>query len=92
MLYEVITIWLAEDFRSWDITKLLPDINVPALIIQGEDDQYGTLRQVETIVAGIGGKAQSAIIAACGHAPHHQKSNDTLKLMAEFILSMSVES
>jgi len=81
-------IWLEQDFRNWNIVELLPDISIPALIIQGEDDQYGSLRQVDTILAGIGEKAQSAIITACGHAPHHQKIADTLKLMADFILSL----
>ena len=39
--------WLDPAFRRWDITEELAYIRVPILIVQGEDDQYGTLRQIE---------------------------------------------
>src|SRR5690242_11002427 len=39
--------WLDPAFRSWDITEPLAYIRVPVLIVQGEDDQYGTPRQIE---------------------------------------------
>src|SRR5262249_24725661 len=40
--------WLHPDFEKWDITEVLGYIRVAVLIIQGENDQYGTLKQVET--------------------------------------------
>ena len=40
-------VWLKGDFRKWDLTEDLAYIRVPVLIIQGEDDQYGTVRQIE---------------------------------------------
>ena len=40
--------WLDPKFRDWDITEYLPHIRVPALLIQGEDDEYGTLDHIET--------------------------------------------
>ena len=40
--------WLQPDMRTWDITDALGYIRVPILIVQGEDDQFGTLKQVET--------------------------------------------
>jgi pimeloyl-ACP methyl ester carboxylesterase len=39
--------WLDPDFRQWDITEQLAYIRVPTLIVQGEDDQYGTVKQIE---------------------------------------------
>jgi pimeloyl-ACP methyl ester carboxylesterase len=39
--------WLDPEFRKWDITEPLAYIRVPILIVQGEDDQYGTQRQIE---------------------------------------------
>ena len=36
--------WLHPDFEKWDITEALGYIRVPILVVQGEDDQYGTLR------------------------------------------------
>ena len=39
--------WLDPEFRKWDITQELAYIRVPILIVQGEDDQYGTVKQIE---------------------------------------------
>ncbi len=40
-------IWLDPEFRSWNIEALLPSIRCPVLAIQGEDDEYGTMAQIE---------------------------------------------
>ena len=40
--------WLDPEFRKWDITEFLAYIRVPVLIVQGEDDQYGTAKQIES--------------------------------------------
>ena len=39
--------WLDPKFRAWDISDYLAYIRVPVAILQGADDQYGTIRQVE---------------------------------------------
>ena len=39
--------WLDPKFRDWDISSSLAYIRVPFQIVQGADDQYGTLRQIE---------------------------------------------
>src|SRR6266849_1113632 len=39
--------WLDPDFRNWDITEALGYIRVPILIVQGANDQYGTVKQIE---------------------------------------------
>src|ERR1700684_102785 len=36
--------WLDPDFRRWDISEYLAYIRVPVAMLQGDDDQYGTLR------------------------------------------------
>ena len=42
-------IWLSKKFVDWNITNLLPSITAPILVIQGKEDQYGTLKQVNLI-------------------------------------------
>ena len=39
--------WLDPKFRNWDISEYLAYIRVPVAILQGADDQYGTMRQIE---------------------------------------------
>ena len=78
-------IWLNPDFRDWNITKLLPSIDIPQLIIQGIDDQYGTLDQVKSIENLTKGPSKIFTPKNCGHAPHKEKQNETLIRVGEFI-------
>jgi pimeloyl-ACP methyl ester carboxylesterase len=78
-------IWLSAEFRDWNIEKYLPHITCPALVIQGEDDDYGSNAQVDAIVNQVSGSAQKLIIPDCGHRPHHQAREIVLKEMKRFI-------
>ena len=46
-------IWLAPEFRDWNIEEYLPRIACPVLAIQGEDDEYGTMEQMRRIGAQV---------------------------------------
>jgi pimeloyl-ACP methyl ester carboxylesterase len=63
-------VWLSEEFRGWNIEDSLPAITCPTLVIQGRDDEYGTLRQVDTIAAAVSGSIDTLLLEACGHSPH----------------------
>jgi pimeloyl-ACP methyl ester carboxylesterase len=78
-------IWLQPDFRAWNIEEYLPGIACPVLLIQGEDDQYGTLAQVEAIERQVAGPVRTVTLAACGHSPHVDQKEATLRAIAEFI-------
>lgn len=80
-------IWLHPDFRSWNIEACLPRITVPALLIQGEDDQYGTMAQIEALERQLGGPVETAVLARCAHSPHVDQTEGTLAAIAEFIES-----
>ena len=78
-------VWLHPDFRAWNIEEFLPKIEVPILILQGEDDEYGTWKQVEAIERGSGGPVEALAIPDCGHSPHREQPEVTLAAMAGFI-------
>jgi pimeloyl-ACP methyl ester carboxylesterase len=63
-------VWLSDEFRSWNIEEYLPRISCPILVIQGRDDEYGTLRQVEAIAAGVAGTVDTLMLDECRHSPH----------------------
>jgi pimeloyl-ACP methyl ester carboxylesterase len=71
-------IWLAPEFRSWNIEAYLAGVTCPALCVQGADDQYGTPAQLDAIRAGVGGPFEQVVLAACGHAPHLDRPEATL--------------
>ncbi len=77
--------WLAKWFRHWNIEYLLPSIEVPLLVIQGANDQYGTIDQVKTIAAKVSGDVQQEIIENCAHVPHAEAQEVVLELMSDFI-------
>jgi pimeloyl-ACP methyl ester carboxylesterase len=84
-------IWLDPAFRSWNIEEYLPKICCPVLLIQGEDDEYGTLQQLEAIRARIPA-AEILTLAQCGHTPHRDQTEATLERMAWFIASLNPAS
>lgn len=77
--------WLAPDFAQWNLEAYLPTITVPLLVIQGENDEYGTSAQVEAIARQAGTGAKVLFLPNCGHAPHREQEAMTLEAMTHFI-------
>ncbi|MFY9825811.1 MAG: alpha/beta hydrolase [Thermoanaerobaculia bacterium] len=78
-------VWLHPDFRAWNLEEYLPAIQIPILILQGIDDEYGTWKQVEAIERQAGGPVEAIGLAGCGHSPHREQPEQTLQAMAEFV-------
>lgn len=78
-------VWLRPAFRNWNIEDCLPQIECPALVIQGRDDEYGTLAQVESIARQVRGPVETLILDECGHAPHRDREDAVLAAMAGFV-------
>jgi pimeloyl-ACP methyl ester carboxylesterase len=66
-------IWLAPEFRDWNIEASLARVRAPILAIQGANDEYGTLAQIESIANRTAGPVDRLILAGCGHAPHRDR-------------------
>ena len=77
-------IWLDPRFRAWNIEDLLPRIVAPALLIQGLDDEYGTLEQLDRIEAALPETAR-AELPDCGHSPHRDQPEAVLAAVAAFV-------
>jgi pimeloyl-ACP methyl ester carboxylesterase len=77
--------WLDPAFRHWNITEALAYIRVPILVVQGAEDQYGTLRQVETAREECYCPVEVAVLPGARHSPHRDKPKETLEAVAGFI-------
>lgn len=77
-------IWLDPAFRSFDIRSECRNIEAPVLALQGVDDPYGTLRQVEDI-APTRGPLTTRVLQACGHSPQRDQPQLTTRYIAEFL-------
>ncbi|MGB0467016.1 MAG: alpha/beta fold hydrolase [Pontibacterium sp.] len=85
--------WLREScHQNMNFSAWLAAIHCPALILQGSDDQYGVPEQVEDICMGIGKNATARFLEGCGHVPHLEAPDQTLKVMAQFIEQADVTS
>lgn len=82
--------WLDPGFRGWNIEFFLPRITAPLLVLQGEDDEYGTEAQVAGIAQGVSGPVEIRLIPDCGHIPHVQARQKVLGYMKEFIRNLTV--
>jgi pimeloyl-ACP methyl ester carboxylesterase len=76
--------WLDQKFRDWDISEYLAYIRVPVVILQGADDQYGTIRQIEIAQQECYCPVDVTIIPGAGHSPHREAPETTLNAILEF--------
>jgi len=78
-------IWLHPDFRRWNIEEYLPRIACPILAIQGLDDQYGTMAQVDAVARQSGGPVEILALAKCRHSPQRDQPDATLEAITKFV-------
>ena len=80
-------IWLHPDFRAWNIEDSLPGIRCPILAIQGEDDEYGTMAQVEAIPRGAVASPSVEVLklADCRHSPHKDQPEAVIRGIVDFV-------
>ena len=74
--------WLDPAFRRWNIEAELPAIRCPVLAIQGHDDQYGTMEQLDRIAAGVRAPCRLLKLEACGHAPQRDQPEAVIAAIA----------
>lgn len=77
-------IWLDPAFLDWNIEALLPAIRAPALLIQGHDDQYGTMAQLDRIDAVIA-ETTRLELDRCGHSPHFDREDAVVDAICGFL-------
>jgi pimeloyl-ACP methyl ester carboxylesterase len=77
--------WLSAEFRTWNITNVLSNIACPILVIQGRDDEYGTMAQVSAIANAATGSVETLALSGCGHAPHVDQREAVLQASVAFL-------
>ncbi len=77
-------LWRSEPFRKWDISEELAYIRVPMLIVQGEEDGNGTVRQIEIAQEECYCPVDVALLPGVGHSPHREAAEATLGQIADF--------
>jgi pimeloyl-ACP methyl ester carboxylesterase len=79
-------VWTEHNFESWDIREeYLRRIRCPVLAIQGYDDEYGTMTQLDEIARHVAGPCELLKLESCGHTPFRDQPEKTLSAIAGFI-------
>lgn len=81
-------VWLSDAFHGWNIEDRLPRVRAPIVLIQGEDDQYGTRAQLASVEAHTAGPVDTHLLADCGHVPHRDQPDQVRLLTRQFIDSL----
>jgi pimeloyl-ACP methyl ester carboxylesterase len=82
-------VWLDPKFERWDIREdYLPKVRCPVLAIQGEDDEYGTMAQLDEIARRVAGPSELVKLERCGHSPFREQPQATLDAVSRFVRSL----
>lgn len=76
--------WLDPQFRDWDISDFLAYVRVPVQILQGAEDHYGTMKQIEIAEAECYCPVDVELIAGAAHSPHREAPDATLTAITDF--------
>jgi len=76
-------IWLHQPFLAWNIESELAAIRAPVLAIQGVDDEYGTMEQIQRIARRVPG-TELLQLARCGHSPHRDQPDAVIEAAVRF--------
>jgi pimeloyl-ACP methyl ester carboxylesterase len=67
-------VWLSPQFADWNIEAYAGRVIAPALAVQGLDDEYGTIAQIDALADGAAGPVDRLLLARCGHSPHRDRA------------------
>ena len=81
-------VWLDKNFKDWDITNHISEIKTPVLGIQGLNDPYGSVEQLNVIQKNIKVPFTKKTIKDCGHNPLNKYPDITLKFIHDFIINL----
>ncbi|TAM72730.1 alpha/beta hydrolase [bacterium] len=85
-------VWLSPAFRDWNIEEYAARVSAPALLLQGVDDEYGTRAQLEAIRRVAAGRVDELLLADCGHAPHRDRPDLAIPMVAAFIRNLNSDA
>lgn len=77
-------IWLAPEFRHWSIEAEIDSIRCPVLAVQGREDEYGSLLQIQGIAQRVA-RTELLVLPQCGHSPHRDQAETLIAAVTQFI-------
>lgn len=76
--------WLHPQFKDWNVSEVIDYLRIPTLAIQGAQDEYGTLAQIEEVESRSYAPVETEVVDDCGHSPHRDQPEKVLETVGEF--------
>lgn len=76
--------WLNPGFKTWNVSEVIDYIRVPVLALQGRQDQYGTLAQIEELDRRCYAPVDPVVVEDCRHTPFQDQPDLVLGVIADF--------
>jgi pimeloyl-ACP methyl ester carboxylesterase len=77
--------WLRPGFDGCELRAELPRLAASTLVIQGEDDAYGSPAQLTQISENAAGPVETLLLPGCGHAPHLERREAAIGAVTDFL-------
>ena len=81
-------VWLDPEFRTWDLREYAEQVTAPTLLIQGADDPYGSLEQLDRIEAAAPGPVRRLVLPG-GHSPHLEREQEVARAASDFLSELT---
>ncbi len=82
--------WLAPHSADWHMLDMLPRITAPVLLVQGDEDNYGSRAQVDAIAGRVAGTREVLWIEGCGHVPHLEAREVLIERITGFLRGLDL--
>ncbi|MGC3938843.1 alpha/beta fold hydrolase [Roseobacter sp. EG26] len=77
-------VWVHPEFETWNVADAIDHWRIPVLALQGTDDPYGSLAQIDEIETRVYSPLERVILRDCGHAPHLERPEETKRAIVAF--------
>ena len=81
-------IWLKPEFGDWSITDQVKKIKCPVLAIQGEQDQYGSMAQLDSLKSLVP-QSELTKLNDCRHSPQFDQPEAVISAIARFVSTIA---
>lgn len=80
--------WLDPGFADWNVADVIDYFRIPTLIIQGSEDAYGTIAQINEIETRSYAPVETLLLDNCGHAPFSERPEAVLSAVRDFCIRL----
>lgn len=83
------TAWTEFGRAGFDVRHLLGGIQVPVMVIQGDDDEYGSAEQYESIRNAVPGAVDVRVLDNCRHLLYRDRPFEVVASVVDFVSALA---